>query len=95
MTNNYAVLCDKHLQKGNIIPVHAMKAYRVIRIIAPFFIKQRIIWRAFSVSRCIYFVPGNRAFSNKQTNRRLDGPHNHAGCFGEQRDFLCLRLIEL
>ena len=41
--------------------------YRGIRIIAPFFIKQRIIQRVFSVSWCVYFVPGDRAFSNHQT----------------------------
>ena len=55
-TNNYAVFCEKRILKCNIVPVHAMKAYGRVTIIAPVFIKFWIRWRVLSVSRCVYFV---------------------------------------
>jgi hypothetical protein len=32
MTSNYAVFCEKHLLKGNIVPVCAIKAYRGLEL---------------------------------------------------------------
>jgi hypothetical protein len=70
------------ISKGNVVPVHAKKAYRGVGVTFRSFLTSSLAGSEWLTSRPDRFTP--RKQPRSPFNRRLGGSQSWSGCFGEK-----------